>query len=128
MAQTIKNPPTMQETWVQSLGWEDPYGGEHGNPLQYSCLENPHGQSSLTGYIPCGHKESDTTEWLSIHTHAILTDVKRNLIVVLIHISLMISDFEHFYVPVGHLHILFGKISIWIRCPRFFISNQLMII
>ena len=24
MAQLIKNPPAMQETWVQSLGWEDP--------------------------------------------------------------------------------------------------------
>ena len=24
VAQTIKNPPVMQETWVQSLGWEDP--------------------------------------------------------------------------------------------------------
>ena len=27
-------------------------GGEHGNPLQYSCLENPHGQRSLMGYSP----------------------------------------------------------------------------
>ena len=32
-------------------------GGGHGNPLQYSCLENPHGQRNLVG---C--KESDTTE------------------------------------------------------------------
>ena len=37
----------------------------HGNPLQYSCLENPHGQRSLAGYSPWGHKESDTTERLS---------------------------------------------------------------
>ena len=27
-------------------------GGGHGNPLQYSCLENLHGQRSLAGYIP----------------------------------------------------------------------------
>ena len=27
-------------------------GGSHGNPLQYSCLENPHGQRSLAGYSP----------------------------------------------------------------------------
>ena len=27
--------------WVQSLGPEDPPGGGHGNPLQYSCRENP---------------------------------------------------------------------------------------
>ena len=37
-------------------------GGGHGNPLQYSCLENPHGQRSLEGYSPRGHKESDMTE------------------------------------------------------------------
>ena len=37
-------------------------GGGHGNPLQYTCLENPHGQRSLAGYSLCGHKESDTTE------------------------------------------------------------------
>ena len=29
-------------------------GGGHGNPLQYSCLENPHGQRSLAGYSPWG--------------------------------------------------------------------------
>ena len=37
-------------------------GGGHGKPLQYSCLENPHGQGSLTGYSLSGHKESDRTE------------------------------------------------------------------
>ena len=35
---------------------------KHGNPLQYSCLENPHGQRSLAGSSPWGHKESDMTE------------------------------------------------------------------
>ena len=38
-----------------------PEGG-HDNPLQYSCLENPHGQRSLVGYSLWGRKESDTTE------------------------------------------------------------------
>ena len=33
----------------------------HGNPLQYSCLENPMDKRSLEGYSPWGHKESDTT-------------------------------------------------------------------
>ena len=37
-------------------------GGGHGNPLQYCCLENPHGQRSLAGYSPWGCKESDMTE------------------------------------------------------------------
>ena len=40
-------------------------GGGHGNPLQYCCLENLHGQRSLAGYSPWGHKESDMTERLS---------------------------------------------------------------
>ena len=44
-------------------------GGGHGNLLQYSCLENPHGQRSLAGYSPWGHKESDTTERLSTAQH-----------------------------------------------------------
>ena len=42
-------------------------GGGHGNLPQYSCLENPHGQRSLVGYSPWGHKESDTPEQLSTH-------------------------------------------------------------
>ena len=37
-------------------------GGGRGNPLQSSCLENPHGQRSLVGYSPRGCKESDMTE------------------------------------------------------------------
>jgi len=38
-----------------------PEGG-NGNPLQYSCLENPHGQRSQVGYSPWDCKESGTTE------------------------------------------------------------------
>ena len=36
-------------------------GGGNGNPLQHSCLENPHGPRSPAGYSPWGHKELDTT-------------------------------------------------------------------
>ena len=51
VAQTVKNPPAMQETQVQDQGsipglGRSP-GGGHDNPLQCSCLENPHGQRSL---------------------------------------------------------------------------------
>ena len=141
MAQRVKNLPAVQETWVRSLGWEDPLeegkathssilawripmdrgawwaavygvaqsqtrlkqlssssmvaetvknlpetvknlpetvknagdlssvprlgrspGGGQGNPLQYSCLENPHGQRNLVGHSPWGGKQSDMTE------------------------------------------------------------------
>ena len=89
VAQLVKNLPAMRETWVRSLGWEDPLekgkatyssilglpgcsdgkesacnagglgsiprlgrspGEENDNLLQYSCLENPHGQRGLAGY------------------------------------------------------------------------------
>ena len=46
-------------------GLERPPGGGHGNPLQYSCLENPQGQRSQAGYSPWGGKDSDMTEQLS---------------------------------------------------------------
>ena len=39
VAQRVKHLPAMRETQVQSLGWEA--GEGNGNPLQYSCLENP---------------------------------------------------------------------------------------
>ena len=39
-------------------------GEGNGNPLQYSCLENPHGQRNLVGYIPWDHKELDMSEQL----------------------------------------------------------------
>ena len=43
-------------------------GGGNANIFQYSCLENLHGQRNLAGYSPWGHKESNMTERLSIHT------------------------------------------------------------
>ena len=41
VAQRLKHLPAMQESWVRSLSWEDPLAEGNGNPLQYSCLENP---------------------------------------------------------------------------------------
>ena len=45
-------------------------GRGHGNALQYSCLENPHGQRRLVGYSPWRHKEVDTTGRLSTAQHS----------------------------------------------------------
>ena len=41
VAQRLKRLPARWETQVQSLGWEKSPGEGNGNPLQYSCLENP---------------------------------------------------------------------------------------
>ena len=44
-------------------------GEGNGNPLQYSCLENPQGQRSLAGYSLWSCKESDVTKPLNHHHH-----------------------------------------------------------
>ena len=46
-----------------------PEGG-HGNPLQYSCLENLMDNKNLVGYSPWGHKETDMPE-ATEHTHTL---------------------------------------------------------
>ena len=64
VAQLVKNPPVMRETWAQSLGWEDPL--EKGMATHSSTLPGKsHGQRRLLGYSPWSHKESDVTERLS---------------------------------------------------------------
>ena len=61
MAQTVKNLPAMQETWVQSLSQEDPL--EQGRAIHSSILAGePHRQRSLVAYSPWGCKESDPTD------------------------------------------------------------------
>ena len=63
------NLPAIWETKGLIPGLGRSPGGGHGNPLQYSCLESPHGQRSLVGYSSCGHKELDMTEQLSTAQH-----------------------------------------------------------
>jgi len=63
MAQMVKNPPAMPETWVWSLGWEDPL--EEGMATQPVFLPGESSWTELAGYSPQGRKESDTTEQLS---------------------------------------------------------------
>ena len=60
VVQLVKNLPTMWETWVQSPDWEDPL--EKGKQL--TPVFWPREFHGL--YSPWGHKESDTTEQLSL--------------------------------------------------------------
>ena len=55
-AQLVKNLPAMWESWIGTGLGRSP-GGGHDNPLQYSCMKNPHGQRSLMSYRSWGHKE-----------------------------------------------------------------------
>ena len=68
LAQIVKNLLAVQETWVQSLGWEDPRGkgmATHSSILVWRIYR----QRSLSGHSQWGRKESDTTEGLTHHTH-----------------------------------------------------------
>ena len=62
MAQTIKNPPLMWETWVRPLGWGDPL--EEGMATHSSILvwRISTDRRRLAGHSPCGHKEMEWTE------------------------------------------------------------------
>ena len=74
MAQTVKNLPVMQKTKVQSLGQEDPL--EKRMATHSSILPREfHGQRSLGGYNPWGHRESDTTEQLTLSEYIVITNV-----------------------------------------------------
>ena len=55
-----------QETQVQSLGGEDPLEEEMA-ATSVLLAGKFHGQSSLAGHSPWGHKKADTTERLSMH-------------------------------------------------------------
>ena len=60
----VKNPPAMQEMWVQSLDQQDPLEEEmaaHSSILTWEI----HGQRRLAGYSPWGHRVLDTTERLN---------------------------------------------------------------
>ena len=64
VAQLVKNPPAMWETWFQCLGWEDPLEkGKVPTPGLW-----PGGFHGL--YSPSGHRESGTTKRLSL-THSL---------------------------------------------------------
>ena len=68
MVLAVKNPPANagDARDVGSIpGSGRSPGGGHGNPPQYSCLQNPMDRRVWVGYSPWGHKASDTTE----HAH-----------------------------------------------------------
>ena len=48
----VKNPPAKQETWVWSLGWEDPTWRRKWQPVPVFLPGKSHGQRSLAGYSP----------------------------------------------------------------------------
>ena len=60
VAQTVKNQPAMWETWVRSLGWEDPLGEDMTTHPSILAWRIP--MRILVGYCGWGCRESDMTE------------------------------------------------------------------
>ena len=58
----VRNLPAMRETWVRSLGWEDPLERRMATHSEYSCLENPKNRGAWRTILQWGHKELNTTE------------------------------------------------------------------
>ena len=73
----VKYLPTMQETWVQSLGWEDLLEKEIATHLQCSCLENPMDRGSWQATVHAVAKELDMT--LQLNNSILLRVVVKRL-------------------------------------------------
>ena len=72
VAQMVKNLPAMLETWVWSLGWEDPLEKEMATHSSILAWRIPWTEEP-GGYSPCDRKELDTTDQLSTqHTSDLL--------------------------------------------------------
>ena len=67
MVKNLSATQETQETWVRSLGREDPLEKEMATHSSILAWENSLGQKSLTGYNRWGHKGLDKTERLSYH-------------------------------------------------------------
>ena len=67
VVETVKNPPAVQDTWVRSLGQENPL--EEGMaPIPVFLPGELHAQRRLVGYSPWDREGSDTAE-VTKHTH-----------------------------------------------------------
>ena len=78
VALAVKSPPASagDVTDLDSIprSWRSP-GGGHGNPLQYSCLENPLDRGAWQAAVHWVAKSQTQLKWLSTHTHSTLHPV-----------------------------------------------------
>ena len=69
VAQMVKNPPAMQETWIKIPGSGRSPGEKNGNPFQYSCLESSMGRGALWVVQSMGSQRVEhdwvTNTWIS---------------------------------------------------------------
>ena len=76
VTQTVKNPPALRETWVRSLGWENPLEkgmATHSRILAWRIpMDRGAWRASVHGVAKSQREESDTSEQLK-HTYTIHT-------------------------------------------------------
>ena len=100
-AQMVKNPPSVLEAWVLSLGWEEPLEDSmatHSSVLVWRRHRQSRRQRSLEGHSPRGHRESDTTEWLST-AQWFLSFLPSSFFWLILIISLFPLESVHFLFP-----------------------------
>ena len=106
-AQTVNNLPSMWEIGVQSLGWEDPLRREW-QPSPVFLPGEFHGQRSLAGYSPWGHKDVDTTEQLTTSVICHINKLKnQNHMIILMEAEKPSEKIQHpFIIKILHLEVL----------------------
>ena len=71
----VKNLPAVQETWIRSLGWEDPLEEEMATHSS-SLPGESHGQKSLAGYSPWGDRVRQ--DWATEQAHAVTINSRKD--------------------------------------------------
>ena len=109
VAQMVKNLPAMQETWVQSLGWED--------PLQKGMATR---SSIMAWRIPRGLKELDTTEQLSLLLKYFCMSHQFPLYYFTL-VEFILNSIEVKFVSILKLLVFFIKVFLYFHCDIHFI-------
>ena len=84
VGELVKNPPSMRETWVRSLGWEDPQRRKQ-LPTPVFWPGEFHGL-----YSPWGHKELDMTEQLSLTMVYVIYNIYLDVDIVIFKFQLLL--------------------------------------
>ena len=117
----VKNLLSLQEMWIQSLGLGRSPGEGNGNPLQYSCLENPIDYSGLVGYSPWGCKRiwHDLAIKQQKNKMQLLPEIDKTICLrknKFLHFLLLKSQLVNFHVFL-EMFVLFLKDEIGFHCP-----------